>query len=126
MISAIKGGFTMILSVTLLCLPASWSCAATYTAHIRMNPDNPAYIQGHVEGKLTVAKCCLFDSIFPPVSTICTLSYRCAPKSAPVPDNHCFNFAQNPVYGDNNTNSMTYQSCIYSDTYCTPQEGECP
>ena len=93
MISTMKRAFTMILSVTLLCLPASWTCAANYTAHTLMNVNKPAYITGHIEEKLTVAKCCLFDSILPPVPIICTLSYHCAPTSAPVPDKHCFNFA---------------------------------
>ena len=123
MINTIKGGFTMILSVTLLCLPASWTFAANYTAHIRMNVDKPAYISRHIEEKLIVAKCCLFDNILNPGSS-CKLSYHCIPGNAPLQDKYCFNFAQQDVYADSKGRS-TYQSCTYStaDGY-TPQEGE--
>lgn len=125
MISAMKGSFTMILSVTLLCLPASWTSAATSTVHILMNPHplSQAYIDNNIRDGRTAAKCCMFN-LNAANSTYCLLKTHCTNTQWPLAADTCFTLTPTAYTEDEKS---IYQSCTYSTTdgYCTPQTDAC-
>ena len=118
-----KGSFTMILSVTLLYLPASWTSASPIEVHTQMDPSIQAYIPNDT-GTLNAAKCCTRD--YNAINgDYCLLKTHCTNAQWQPDEDTCFTLTPT-AYTDKNGQSI-YQSCTYSteDGYCTPQNGPC-
>lgn len=129
MINTMKGSFTKILSVTLLCLPTSWTCASPLTLHIQIQPQ--AYIDddNDMRDGRTAARCCEVDlnnryggPCIPKKPLLCFNIVSLQTDS----DGACFRFSPAPYI--HKKGGSTYQSCTYSfaDGYCTPQKDPCP